>query len=109
MESIDAIDVEPLSVECYYPDVKFSVLSKNKVHQSIQSSSNATSQLDPLPMWLFNLCTASKVTHLVNYLLTKAYVPDQWKTALVTPLQDKNGNDFHFKNYRPVSRQFAIS
>jgi len=109
MESVDAINVEPLFVECYYPDVKFSVLSKNKVHQSIESSSNATSQLDPLPMWLFNLCTASKVTHLVNYLLTQGYVPDQWKTALVTPLQDKNGNDFHFKNYRPVSRQFALS
>ena len=71
---------------------QFSELSENKVH----------AQRDPLPTWLLKLCIdalASKVTDFVNYSLSKGCVPDQWKTALVTPLQKKNGNDFDFKNY----------
>ena len=50
-----------------------------------------------------------KVTDLVNHSLTKGYVPDQWKTALVTPLQKKVGSDTDFKNYRPVSNLPFIS
>ena len=95
MENIDAINVEPPFRDLQCPEVKlsqFSELSENKVRQLIESSSNATCQLDPLPRWLFKLCTGvfvSKVTEFVNYLLTKGYVQDQWKTALVTPLQKK--------------------
>ena len=99
LENIDAINVEPPLLDCRCGDVKlsqFSELSENKVRQLIESFSNATCQLDPLPTWLFKLCIdalASKVTDLVNHSLTKGYVPDQWKTALVTPLQKKDGND----------------
>ena len=93
MENIDAINVEPPLLDRHCTEVKlsqFSELSENKVRQLIESSSNATFQLDPLPTWLFKLCIdvlASKVTDFVNYSLTKGYVPDQWETALVTPLQ----------------------
>ena len=115
MENIDAINVEPPLLNCHCGDVKlsqFSELSENKVRQLIESSSNATCLLDPLPTWLFKVCIdalASKVTDLVNHSLTKGYVPDQWKTALVTPLQKKVGSDTDFKNYRPVSNLPFIS
>ena len=107
--------MEPPLLDCRCCDVKlsqFSELSENEVRQLIESSSNATCQLDPLPTWLFKLCIdalASKVADLVNHSLTKGYVPDQWKTALVTPLQKKDGNDTDFKNYRPVSNLPFIS
>lgn len=83
---------------------QFSELSENKVHACwilYQHGCSNFALIDAL---------ASKVTYFVNYSLSKGYVPDQWKTALVTPLQKKNGNDFDFKtDYRPVSNLPFIS
>ena len=97
MEDIDAINVEPPFRDSHCPDVKlsqFSELSENKVpvRQLIKSSSNPACYVDPLPLWLFKLCTdvlASKVTDFVSYSLTKGYLPDQWKTAFSDSFEKK--------------------
>ena len=116
MENIDGICVEaPSRVDRPSPSVKlkqFTLLSKNNVVQLIERSSNATCRLDPLPTWLLKSCTdafAPMITTIVNYSLSEGYIPDQWKTGQVIPLQKKKGSDFDFKNYRPVSNLPFIS
>jgi len=116
MENIDGICVEaPSRVDRPSPSVKleqFTALSKNKVMQLIERSSDATCKLDPLPTWLLKSCIdafAAMITAIVNYSLSEGYFPDQWKTAQVIPLQKKKGSDFDFKSYRPASNLPFIS
>ena len=100
MESVDAINVEPLFVECYYPDVKFSVLSKNKVHQSIESSSNANKSVGSSTnvaiqsMYCFKSHTSCKLpvdqglcTRSVENCISYSFARQEWEWFSLQELQ----------------------
>ena len=40
---------------------------------------------------------------MFNFSIRHAYVPDDWKTAIVKPLLKKSGLELNYKNSRPVS------
>ena len=62
--------------------------------------------MDPIPTWLEKSCLevlAPFITHMFNFSIRHAYVPDDWKTAIVKPLLKKSGLELNYKNSRPVS------
>ena len=52
---------------------------------------------------------APSITHMVNLSIRHAYVPDDWKFAIVKPLLKKSGLDLTYNNFRPVSNLPFIS
>lgn len=79
------------------PSVKLSLPRRQKnCHYifALKSSSNASCTLDPIPTWLVKSCLdflAPPITHMINLSIRHAYVPDDWKTAIVKPLLKKSG------------------
>jgi len=63
------------------------------------------SGVDDLPYWFFRHCSfqlAPVITHLFNLSLRTGKPPDQWKTALVTPVP-KISKPSGFSDFRPIS------
>ena len=114
-DKIHNVTVEPTQINSRQPSAtleSFAPLSEEEVQRIIMSSSNATCGLDPIPSWLLKQCLKELlpvVTQLVNQSLVSGVVPDQWKTALLTPILKKQGLDRVFSNYRPVSNLSFIS
>ena len=52
---------------------------------------------------------APSITRMVNLSIRHAYVPDDWKSAIVKPLLKKSGLELTYKNFRPVSNLPFIS
>ena len=46
---------------------------------------------------------------MVNLSIRHAYVPDDWKSAIVKPLLKKSGLELTYKNFGPVSNLPFIS
>ena len=60
---------------------------------------------DGIPAWLFNSCSyeiAEIVTFLINKSLMLGIVPNNWRTAIVTPIQ-KNPCPQSLSDFRPIS------
>ena len=114
-DSISNIQVDPPCSDTVAPAVKldsFSPLSVEDVCNIIIKSSNASCTLDPIPTWLVKSCLdvlAPSITHMVNLSIRHAYVPDDWKSAIVKPLLKKSGLELTYKNFRPVSNLPFIS
>ena len=74
----------------------FSSLSIGEVCKIVRESSNASCLLDPIPAWLVKSCLdvlAPSITEMVNVPLLSGSVPENWRTAVVTPLLKKPGLD----------------
>ncbi len=106
---IDKVSVDPPHVDFRFPPEKlesFSLLSEDEVRRIVMQSSNASSQLDPIPTWLVKICCDELIPviiKMVNLSISEGIVPDCWKTALVRPLLKKLGLDLLFENFRPIS------
>ena len=50
-----------------------------------------------------------KLFNLFHLSIRHAYVPDNWKSAIVKPLLKKSGLELTYKNFRPVSNLPFIS
>ena len=90
----------------------FSAVSVEAVSKIICESTNASCKLDPVPTWLLRSCLdvlAPSITEMVNMSLLTGLVPDNWKTALVTPLLKKPSLYLVLKSFRPVSNLPFIS
>ena len=42
------------------------------------------------------------LTHIINLSLDQGEFDEEWKTAIVRPLQKKEGNNTNETNYRPI-------
>ena len=74
----------------------FSSLSIGEVCKIVRESSNASYRLDPVPTWLVKSCLdvlAPSITEMVKVPLLSGSVPENWRTAVVTPLLKKPGLD----------------
>ena len=92
----------------------FSLLSVEDICHITSKSSNASCSLDSIStcIWLVKSCLdvlAPSVTHMVNLSSCHAYVPDDWKSAIVRPLLKKSGLELTYKNFRPISNLTFIS
>ena len=94
------------------PLSKFSLITEEKVHKLINSSTNKSCTLDPMPTSLVIDCIyvlLPIITKMINLSLESGLFTDDWKCALVPPLLKKPGLDLLFKNYRPVSNLQYVS
>ena len=94
------------------PLSKFSLITEEKVHKLINSSTNKSCTLDPMPTSLVKDCIyvlLPIITKMINLSLESGLFTDDWKCALVPPLLKKPGLDLLFKNYRPVSNLQYVS
>ena len=88
------------------PLSKFSPITEEKVRKLINSSTNKSCTLDPMPTSLVIDCIdvlLPIITKMINLSLEFGLFTDDWKCALVLPLLKKSGLDLLYKNYRPVS------
>ena len=107
-DSISNIQVNPPAVKLD----SFSPLSVEDICNIISKSSHASCTLDSIPTWLVKSCLdvlAPSITHMVNLSIRHAYIPDDWKSAIVKPLLNKSGLELTYKNFRPVSNLPFIS
>ena len=92
------IGVKPLST--------FSQLSESEVKKIIMVSPSKSSQMDPIPTMLLKQCVETlnpAICHIVNLSLHTGHVPQEMKSAVITPLLKKTSLEPILKNYRPVS------
>ena len=105
----------PMTMPKYHlppPLSKFSLITEEKVHKLINSSTNKSCTLDPMPTSLVIDCIyvlLPIITKVINLSLGSGLFTDDWKCALVLPLLKKPGLDLLFKNYRPVSNLQYVS
>ena len=85
----------------------FRAVTEEEVFKFINSSPSKSCSLDPWPTFLvkeFLDILIKPITQLVNLSLDNGCFPDQFKTAIITPLLKKPSLDSSIlKNYRPVS------
>ena len=84
----------------------FQAVSQADVLKAIRSAPNKTSSLDVLDVNLLKECPSliPILTDIVNGALLSGIMPDDVKTAVVTPLLKKANLDVNvLSNYRPVS------
>ena len=94
------------------PLSKFSPITEEKVRKLINSSTNKSCILDPMPTSLVMDCIyvlLPIITKMINLSLESGLFADDWKCALVLPLLKKPGLGLLFKNYRPVSNLQYVS
>ena len=90
----------------------FEILSTDAVMKLISKSKTKSSLLDPIPTALLKQCLdvlIEPITNIINSSLREGVFPQNWKTAIVTPLLKKTGLELIFKNFRPVSNLSYIS
>ncbi len=85
----------------------FSSVSVDDVRKTIMQSPTKSCSLDPWPTFLVKDCLdilVKPLTQIINMSLSEGVFPDQFKSAIVTPLIKKPSLDKSvLKNYRPVS------
>ena len=88
-------------------------VSLDVVSKTIKRSACKSSQLDPIPAWLFTSCLTSLlpvITSIINTSLETGVVPQCFKHAHVSPLIKKVSLDPEtLSNYRPVSNLPYVS
>ena len=93
--------------------LNFKPVSMQQVQKIIMKSSNATSELDPIPTTLVKSCISvllKPITNIVNLSISTGTVPRKFKQAYIKPLLKKPSlNKDELKNYRPVSNLSFIS
>ena len=85
---------------------------EEKVHKLINSSTNKSCTLDPIPTSLVMDCIDVLLLIIMkmnNLPLESGLFADDWKCALVLPLLKKPGLDLLCKNYRPLSNLQYVS
>ena len=90
----------------------FRPLMEEKVHKLINSSTNKSCTLDPIPTSLVMNCIDVLLLIIMkmnNLPLESGLFADDWKCALVLPLLKKPGLDLLYKNYRPLSNLQYVS
>lgn len=91
----------------------FSPVTKEYIKKLIMKSSNASSELDPIPTSLLKSSLEiliNPITQIVNKSLSSGRVPEIFKLAHVKPLLKKPSLEKNnLKNYRPVSNLSFIS
>ena len=92
---------------------KFESVAENEVHKLIMSGASKSCPLDPWPTSLVKECLdilITPITRLMNLSLSEGIFPQDFKTAIVTPLIKKQTlPKNNFKNFRPVSNLNYIS
>ena len=82
-------------------------ISQENLKKVIMSSPTKSCALDPLPTFLLKECIDELIPSLcqiINVSMSTCVVPENFKTAMVTPLIKKPSLDRNvLKNYRPVS------
>ena len=93
----------------------FTQVSEDAVEKIIRNSPTKSCLLDPWPTFFIKECSdilplLPSITKLVNCSLMESYVPDGFKTAVVTPLiKEATLPADDLKNYCPVSGLSFIS
>ena len=85
---------------------------EEKVHKLINSSTNKSCTLDPIPTSLVMDCIDVLLLIIMkmnNLPLESRLFADDWKCALVLLLLKKPGLDLLYKNYRPLSNLQYVS
>jgi hypothetical protein len=92
---------------------EFSTVSQAEVRKAILSSSNSTCMLDIIPTSLVKSCLDAllpAITTLLNLSISESTVPDDFKTAIVTPLIKKHSlPKDDLSSYRPISNLNFLS
>ena len=103
----------PIDPICTSAMATFKPFTEIEIKKLISKSSNAFSDLDPIPTWLVKECQEvliSPLTKIVNRSLSTGVFPSSMKTARVKPLIKKHNLDCNeLKNYRPVSNLSFLS
>ena len=91
----------------------FSPATTDEVRTAILSSSNASCSLDIIPTFFLKSCLEAMIhpiTTIINLSFSEGCFPDEFKTAIVTPLL-KNHSLPHqdLSSYRPISNLNFIS
>lgn len=106
-DSINNIQVNPPCSDTAAPAVKldsFTPLSVEDVSNINSTSYNASCTLVLIPKWLVKSCLdilAPSITQKVKLPTCHAYIPNDWKTAIVKALLEKNGLELTYKNFHP--------
>src|SRR5437867_11178673 len=91
----------------------FSPATIDEVRTAILSSSDATCSLDLIPSRLLKSCLDSfllPITTLINLSISESNFPDEFKSAIVTPLHKKHSLPIEdLSSYRPISNLNFIS
>ena len=90
----------------------FQPLSLEQTKMLIRSSAPKSYILYPLPTFLVKSCVeelGTVIMDIVDRSLTTGYMPELFKSAIVTPLLKKTGLDRELKNYRPESNLTYVS
>ena len=108
----DAFDPSRTEYDVHPPSdlpkiITFTQVSEDTVDKIISNSPKTSFLFDPWPTFLIKECSdilLPSITKLVNCSLMEGYVPDGFKTVVVTPLIKKANRPVDdLKNYRPVS------
>ena len=81
------------------------------VTKVIQSMTNKSCLLDPIPTWLLKSCLPELVpvtTKIINTMFENGTVPVELKQAILSPILKKLDHQ-NFNNFRPVSNLAFIS
>lgn len=106
-DSFNNIQVNPPCSDTAAPAVKldsFSPLSVEDVSNINSTSYNASCSLVLIPKWLVKSCLdilAPSIAQKVKLPTCHAYIPNDWKTAIVKALLEKNGLELTYKNFHP--------
>src|SRR3989441_5081196 len=91
----------------------FSPATIDEVRTAILSSSDATCSLDLIPTRLLKSCLDSlllPITTLINLSISESIFPNEFKSAIVTPLHKKHSLPIEdLSSYRPISNLNFIS
>jgi len=91
----------------------FMITTPEQIVRMINSSSNKSCTLDPVPTEIIKKCSdllAPFITEIFNRSLIEGHLPQSQKIAYIVPHLKKHGLDeSDFKNYRPVSNLSFLS
>ena len=114
-EKIDKIRAKFNDIPAYKPQiredipklVKFEKIMETETHNIInRMQTKKNCKLDKISTKLLKGVLPSvlpSLTHIINLSWDQGKFEEEWKTAIVRPLQKKQGNNNNFTNYRPVS------
>ena len=92
---------------------RFDKVTSDEVLKLVQTRSNKSCQLDPIPTWLLKsvICVLlNPLTSIINSSLESGVFPSALREAIVKPLLKKPSLDRNeLKNYRPVANISLIS
>ena len=96
---------EQPSQSCKCEFKAFSAISQEELRKYILNLPTKSCKLDPIPTSLLKDCidcVLPVLTDIVNRCLTTGYMPNVFKSALISPIPKKSKTP-HFKNFRPIS------